>query len=453
LQRNSQQMGAQLGLVTHDREVIRNAGEVGIPVFNSVARAQQSYWKYNRKPGRLLADRRPPQELRAAQTSSQVPPSPAWMENPWVRYASFIIALACVVSLIASFIPNATIVMAPQTRTQSISIPVVAGTQTRAVNLTGNMPAHALTVIVEGQDQVPATGQVAVPDHKATGLVRFTNLTDQAVDIPVGTIVSDAGSPAIRFLTTRDGQVGPGPKISTDIPVEALNPGEDGNLADNAIKAIEGSLGLTLTATNPYAMTGGTSNLSLAARQADYDQLHERLVKRLQQAALDQMMKTLATGDQLIQDTLQVKQVLDEKESPAPGQPAEDASLSLRLEFTGLVISGSDLHSLALAALDATQPAATIPVNSTLVISPAGKPLVDDAGVHLQINARRQVMIRLSADQVITNARGLSPIEALSRLSKLYQLKNPPVIRLNPAWWPRLPIFPFRIGVEFSGLS
>lgn len=453
LQRSSQQMGAQLGLVTQDIEIIRNASETGIPVFTSVASAQKSYWKYHHKPGRLLPDRRPPQALREAQASSRVSDLPGWVENRWARYAGFILAILCVVALIASFVPSATIVLAPQTSSQSLTIPVIASSQTRAVNLTGNLPAHLLTVIVEGQDQTPATGQVSVPDQKATGMVRFTNLTAQAVDVPVGTVVSDAGSPAIRFATTSDGWVAAGPGTSTDLPVEAINPGEDGNLADHAIKAIESSLGLVLTATNPYAMRGGSSNLSLAARQADYDQLYARLVKQLQSSALAQLSKMLSTGDQLIQESVQVKQVLDKKTSPPPGEPAENASLTLRLEFSGWVISGSDLHTLALEALNATLPHGVIPIDSTLVVSPSGQPRVDDSGIHLALKVQRQVMASLPADQVVANAKGLSPADAAVRLAQLYPLKNQPTVQLNPAWWPRLPIFPFRIGVELSGLS
>src|SRR5450759_2554139 len=453
LQRASLQSGAQLGLVTRDDEVIANATEVGVPVFKSVSGAQKSYWKHNRKLGPLLTDRRPPQDLRSQQSLNRILPQPVWMDSHWVKYTFFFLAVASLLIMMAAFIPSATIIVTPQSQIQTVNIPILASSQIKAINLTGNLPAHYLSMIVEGQNKIDTTGRVVFADRKAVGIARFTNLTDQVVAIPSHTIVSTTVEPIRRYSTTLDSKVEPGSGKTTDSPIEAMTPGEAANQSDNSIRAIEGSLGLQLTVTNPYAMTGGSSNLSRALSQADHDQLHDLLVKMLQQAALSQLSKSLTHDDQLIPETLTLKNTLDEKISSEINQPADTVSLSLRLEFVGMIISGSDIRTLAQAALDANLSGASLPLNNTLEITSTDKPVVGETNVRWQIKAQRQVMTQLSRDQIIAYTKGFSPADASSRISKQVLLKNPPIILLNPAWWPTLPIFPFRILVVVSGVS
>jgi hypothetical protein len=375
------------------------------------------------------------------------------MDGRRVKYAFFFAAMACVLVMLAAFIPSATIVVSPQSHVQSIIIPILASSQIKAINLTGNLPAHYASVIVEGQNKMDTTGQVAVADRKAQGTARFTNLTEQAVDIPSHTIVSTTVEPVIRYATVQNARVDAGTGRTTDTPIEAISPGEEANLSDNTIRAIEGPLGLQLSVTNPYAMTGGSSNLSHAPSQADLDRLHGQLVKTLQQAALTQLSKSLSSDDQLISETLALKNTLDETVSAGVNQPADTVSLSLRLEFVGMVISGSDIRALAQAALNANLPVSSLPVSSTLKITPAGKPVVDDTSARWQIKAEQQIMTQLSPDQIVAGSKGLSPVDARTRITQLVPSKKPPVILLNPDWWPRLPIFPFRIQVVVSGLS
>ena len=51
----------------------------------------------------------------------------------------------------------------------------------------------------------------------------------------------------------------------------------------------------------------------------------------------------------------------------------------------------------------------------------------------------------LAVTQLVT---GKSPEEAAHRLSNYYSLTTTPEIRINPPWWPWLPIIPFRINVS-----
>ena len=50
-----------------------------------------------------------------------------------------------------------------------------------------------------------------MPGEPAAGYVQFTNLTDQTVEIPVGTVVRTLDIDAVRFVVTEEGQLEPSP--------------------------------------------------------------------------------------------------------------------------------------------------------------------------------------------------------------------------------------------------
>jgi hypothetical protein len=56
----------------------------------------------------------------------------------------------------------------------------------------------------------------------------------------------------------------------------------------------------------------------------------------------------------------------------------------------------------------------------------------------------------LPQNQAIQLAMGLSPTQATRRLAEDLPLASAPQIALTPAWWPRLPILPFRIDVQIA---
>lgn len=452
LQRKGSQVGAQIGLVTHDAEVIASANDAGIPVFKTISHAQRSYWKHNRKPDPVPVDLQPPRDLRRLRPTLRDPLYFTWLENRWIQFAIFTFAVICILVLTAAFIPSAKIEIAPPAQTQSVVIPVIASDQIKAINLTGNLPAHPISVVVEGQDHIQTTGKISIPDQKAYGIAMFTNLTDQSVEIPIGTVIRTIGTPEIRFATTDVGKVNPGSGNITNIPVQAILPGEDSDLPSFSLVAIEGPLGLQLSVANVSGIYNGTSKLSLAPSQGDYNQLHDRLVKSLQQAALKQMLQNLQMDDQLIPAELTLKNTLNETRSPEIGSPSDALNLSLRLEFSALVASGEDLRALASAALDANLTKGSLPVKGSLKIVPLGPPVIQDASAHWQIKVERQVVTNLSKDQIISNSMGLTPKAASSKLTKQYGLKSLPLIQIQPAWWPRLPFFPFLISVNLTGI-
>ena len=183
LQRMSKSLGSQLGLVSRDREVKANADDLGIPVFTSVARAQRSYWKHNRTRPLPELTLKSPRELRTTYVQiRQIVPGE--IKSIFVRIGVFSSGLLAVLMLLAAFIPGAKVNITPNTSTQLIVFQVFASELIQAPNLNGSLPLKKISIDVEAKDSLPTSGQVAVPITAAAGYVEFSNLTDQAVEIP-----------------------------------------------------------------------------------------------------------------------------------------------------------------------------------------------------------------------------------------------------------------------------
>jgi hypothetical protein len=233
LQRRCTELGAQLALVTRSSQVRFYAEELGIPVFENRSEAQNARWRTRRRRWRWKRTG-PPPDLEALRAASQ-PRTSSWQNRPAVRLGAFALGVLALLALVACLLPGAQLALTPEARTQEIILPVLASAEITVVNLAGELPARPVSVVVEGRDSLAASGTVQVPYKPAVGGVRFTNLTDQPVSIPAGSVVSTLGAQPIRFATDQAGE-GPGRAGQKHHPPStALLPGPDGNLAPNSL--------------------------------------------------------------------------------------------------------------------------------------------------------------------------------------------------------------------------
>jgi hypothetical protein len=143
-----------------------------------------------------------------------------------------------------------------------------------------------------------------------------------------------------------------------------------------------------------------------------------------------------------------LSRTLAETFEPGSAQPANVLSLQLRLDFQASVILSEDLELLATTVLDATLPPNYLPQASTLTIEHLTIPQQkSDAVVKWKMRIQRTIQPQITASQATNLAVGLSPTQAGQRLQAALPLDNSPRITLEPAWWPRLPLLPFRIQV------
>lgn len=465
LQRHAKALGAQLALVTRDPEVGANANSVGIPLFKNERKAQQEYW---RRPQRRKKAARDKDKQRESLFESEFEPgessaeqretTPARVERPGrrpspppaARFGFFTLGVLALLSIAAVLYPSARIDLAPEVQTQTIVIAVQASEGVDRVNLSGLVPIHQLTVIVEGRQSLTPTGSAQTPLGTARGVIQFSNLTDRTITVPAGTIVMTPGA-AVRFATQREGQVPPGVDQPVELPVIALTPGSAGNLAADSLHIIQGELGASLTATNPQPTRGGSDRPSLAATPLDRSRLKNLLLPSLEEAALRELNADLLPGDLLVSPEPELVETVEEIYDPPDDQPAGILKLTLVQEYQATVISGEDLRELASAVLEANLPQGYGPVPGSLLLEQLDLPVIgEDGAAEWRMRASQQIQAQISPIHTANLSLGLTPALASERLQANLPLEFSPQIKLNPEWWPRLPVLPFRIHVATS---
>ena len=443
LQRHASSLGAQLGLVTRARRVRADAEALGIPVFESAGQAQRVAWP--KVTHKRLPERIPDKTLREKREQAQVREE-AWRAHPVTRVLALIVGVVSVLALVALFIPRAQITLKPVTQTQSVEIPVSANPAVNTVFITGSIPVREKRVIVDGSQTVIVTGEGIIPQSKAKGVAEFRNLTQQAVTIPAGTVLQ--ATDAIRFVTTEDGVVDAGVGKKIELPIEAVEGGVAGNLEAETLTAIEGRLGLSLSATNLEPTTGGRELSSVQASDADRTRVKDLLMKSLEERARENLLSGLNSSDLLFENTLAVSQTLSEEYDPPAGAAGTKLTLTMQVEFSVQYASASDLTELATLAMNAVLPSGFRAASDAVTVKPTTNPkLADDGSVHWTMSAERTIAQSFDAAQVTQLVLGYGVKQAQANLNDNLPPASSPEIRLSPSWWRWVPLLPFRIDV------
>jgi hypothetical protein len=448
LQRHAQTLGAQLAIVVRSDELRRIAKELDVPAFTRVASAQRQVWERKKSPpGTQRQHERPDLRLMRSEIFH---PEARWRSLFGLRFLFFTLAVLAILAVFSLFIPSATIQLSPATRLQSLTFTISAISNVTVVNLAGSLPARVTSVVVEHSKTIQATGSVTIPAARAQGLVRFRNLATALTGIPVGTVVSTQTSPPVRFTTTLDAVVAAGFGKTIDVPVQAVGAGSTGNLPSNTLVAFEAvDLGTSLAVTNPNPTTGGSDRTAAIATSTDRSRVHEALLAELLGECKKNLQQTLVPGDLYFPDTLAVSQVLSETYFPAEGQSGDTLSLTMRLQCQARYAALADVNALGEMSLDANLPAGFEPASAGLAMVPASIPHTDTDGItRWDTQAQRTLRARLDPLTAVQLSLGHRPAMALMRLNESLPLAGPPVIQIKPAWWPWLPVVPFRIIVS-----
>jgi hypothetical protein len=447
LQSHARILGAELGLVTRIPNVRRNAEGFNIPVFESTAEAQREAW-----PARPRRSQRPRRSsvkvLHELKEQSQIKEA-KWRSNPILRIGFFAVGVLAVFTVAALFVPRATIRLTPISQQQSITIPVSANSDTESVFISGSVPAHQASVLVNASQTMMITSQGSVPNDKAEGIARFTNLTQNDITIPAATIIYTLASPSIKFQTVNTTRLPGGSKKFVEVPIVAVDAGSSGNVAAGAIQVIDGTLALSASVTNPNPTTGGTDLTATEAVEADRQHLHDVLMDVLEQQAKQEVTSSIGAHDLLLTNTLKADTPSQEIYDPPAGQPGNTLKLTMSVQFRAQYVTADDLNRLAQTMLDASVPVGFVAQANTLQFIPTNAFTTDQSGsTHFDLQAKRELIQDIRSQQAIFLTRGLPPTQALQVLQANLPLAAPPTIELSPAWWPWMPLIPFRIEVK-----
>jgi len=442
LQRHASSLGAQLGLVTRRRRVRADAEALDIPVFKSTREAQRVAWvkvkprRLERKlPDRTLREKREQVRVREA----------AWRAHPVVRILVFLVGVLSVLAIVALFAPRAQVRLNPVREKQSIELPVIANPSTKSVFITGSIPARETYVVVEGEQKIKVSGEGILSQSKAKGAAVFRNLTQGAVTIPIGTIVSSGD---VRFATTELGLVNPGVGETVELKIEAVEGGLSGNVEAEKINIVDGRLGLSLSVTNPEPTAGGRERSSVQATESDRQRAKELLLKSLEVDAQERLLDALDPGDVFFDETLALSQIISENYDLPSGAAGLQLTLTMQVEFSAQYGSASDLTELASLALNASLPPGYLAASDALTFESVTEPeSLENGSQRWTMRAEREIVERVNILQVTQLIQGLGASDAQSRLEKNLPLLSKPKVSLTPSWWPWVPIVPFRIDV------
>ena len=454
LNRYSNQLGVQLGLVTTHDQVRYFADEIGIPVFRNLRSAQTNRWRTNRRRN-FNKDLAPEAKDRLPIQKPEFMDRLDWLQKPIIRLIIFSISMASVAAVIAVVIPKAEIYVLPNQNELALNLSVSANSDQKEPSLAGEFPLRSGTIIVEGRQSILASGSIKIPEKPAVGKVEFTNLTEENIVVPAGTIVTTLGSPAIRFMTIDPVNIpkGVGTKRSTTIIAQI--PGSLGNTASNTIQAIEGVLGLQLSVTNPSATSQGSDRTAAAPSEMDRNSIHTSLLSSLKMSAAKELEDQLTQDDSIVDlpliETLEMLRVIEETYTPEEGQPADQISLLLRLEFLYNYVSAKDLQSFAGTILNANTPSGFVPVPGTQKIHHLPQSNHDKNGILTwDMELRQLIQEEIAPEEISMVVRGKSIQNAKSLIQTQLNLVETPMILISPTWWPFIPVLPYQISVSFQ---
>ena len=450
VQRACQGMGVPLACVADDPDVLDHAIELGIPVFRSAKVAQRLPWRRRRRKKPFEPKPMQPREVLEELRRGARPAGFGWTRLPQVRAVGFVIGIFALLGLVLFLIPEAKISLAFEKQTQAIDLSVWASPDTTSMNLTGGIPAKVMTVVVEGQASQATTGSFSMPENAATGRIQFMNLTSQAVTVPAGTVVQTLHDPAISFQTTQKVTLAPRLGSTSEASIEALQAGKQGNVTARGIMAVVGDWGMKVSATNLDAITNGQDTINRTASSDDWDQLRLKLMETLQSSALREINGKLEPGNYLIIQTLTMNKIVEEKQDPQKGDPADQANLTLQVEFKAWTVRTADLDRLGRTALETNRPAGKMGISESFRNTELNEPVVVEGEARWKIRASEELQQAWYELGIVQAVTGKSPEAARLNLTNLYSLVRPAEIQIKPGWWLLLPLLPARIQVNIQ---
>lgn len=468
LRRQADAAGVQVGLVTDDADIRHFARTARIPVFASTKKAQ-GRWRYPKAP-------EPPLDPTLARPFVVDPPkdtglglsAPALVtaggrtlvyghtrrkkEHWWLTWLGYLAVMLVVAALLGGFalliLPQATVTVVPA-RTQfvsSIELSARIGID-ESDYINKVVPARAVQARVEGFGTVGTTGTDEAPVGQATGTVTFINKTNRDILVPLNTIVRTATGNNVRFRTTEEVTVPAGVGQQETVPIEAVEPGREGNVPAFTISELVGPLNLSLRVSNQSPTEGGTVESVAVVTQADKDRVLGQLQAQLQQQAYDELAASLQQGEFIPPETVDTF-TLAETYDRFSGEQAEVLGLQLQLLARGTAVDLGSANELAERTLRESVPADHFLLEETMQVGqPTFTRFADDA-VDMTLTASGEALIPITIGQVRNLLAGVPYDEAEEVLLENLDLAVPPEITLEPDWLNRIPYIPTRITVR-----
>ncbi len=189
----------------------------------------------------------------------------------------------------------------------------------------------------------------------------------------------------------------------------------------------------------------------------DFDRLHEQMTARLQKEAFEKIVTELEETEAVPPDSLELESIEREEDQRVKQQNAV-ASAYAELDFSGIAYDQRMVEDLSSAFLEeqAEQEVEVIPESLQIDIRDVDVTTTVTSGVQeskaleLDIDASAALAQAIDKDLISGAIRGKPVADAVSWLETNLDLRQPPTVELQPAWWPRLPWLPARTEIHVS---
>ena len=268
LRRQADAQGIDVALVTRDGKLRQQAEEAGIPVFGSLAGAEENEWRLT--PSRM--DYRPPSPMRDRHESvsekrrgllaarfrrvrlaqGDRKPIPALLET-LLLLGFLVLCIATVASVLAFLVPAATVRLIPAQEPLAEKVTITARSDVEAADYADKIiPARRIGQKVEVEGTIQSTGSEAAPDQPAQGAVVFTNRRPEPQDIPAGTLVATSTGSNVRFETTAPAFLPGAVGAQVTVPLQGVAAGPQRKASAFPVSTIAVSRGCTAKVGKPW---------------------------------------------------------------------------------------------------------------------------------------------------------------------------------------------------------
>jgi hypothetical protein len=358
----------------------------------------------------------------------------------------FSLGVFAVIALLLVLLPEAEIEITPATRLQEMQFTIKADPRVEQGNISGLVPMRTISIEVTETETKNSSGTINVGDNPATGELEVRNLTDSEITVPAGTIFRTLMEPIQRYQSTKPIKLAPQIGSTAKVPIQAINPGEAGNVEKEMVTGVEGQIGLWIEVTNPQNLENGSDRQIAAPTEQDLRDLEKVLALELEKSAI-KAMQAAEEGSIILPESIKIEEVLTQIQDPEIGTPADTMTLKSTAQYSGSFIDVKDIQNTANLIMDANLPKGYKPSENPVEVEVLSTNELEGSFL---IKASRNISARVSPDQISQFAAGKTPEAFLSSLPRIIEVGETPIIQIRPFFLGRFPFLSMRIHIEES---
>lgn len=445
LRRWADEADVQVALVSTAYNVKEFARIAALPVFSSVAKAQNTRWQWQRDVAEPAVRRSTPLDPDAPKPYRPILDrlGLAGWRLFWTVIL-FGIAVAVLVGVASILVPSATVTIVPESRIISDSAEVILDPSVTTIDyINAIVPAGNYRQEISGTVTVNTTRKATAPADHASGVVTFSNVQGTETTIPIGTVVATTSGVTQRYSTTITATLPAGFNARVNVPVRALRPGPEGNVRALQVNFIEGPLSAQARVVNLNGLGGGTIKDVNIVSFDDRATARQLLNADLKQKALGVLQKAAEDNVYIVPASVEVI-VLGESWDHLVDDPSDTLTLKMDAVASGIYANLNDLEAFAQRRLLSNMPQGYQVLPGTLRVEADPSARVEGTSVILRVRGALLATPIIDRGKLLDNLEDLQVADARAKLESRVKLAEPPEIKITPSWWSRMPFFRFR---------